>query len=205
MTRRLYALVVLVAALTMMGASPVFSVEVYLNGVQVTGAKDQVIEKAKVVLDKNGDVRITAPDYKVREVGTPAGTDTTPPAAPATTANLTKKYFVVTEVSRQDVTGYTIQVMVNNKFVKALPEVGQYVLELNNYLQKGANTVSFRALRKEGDSAQSTQASDAFSVILGEGKVGSGGTLTIENVLAEFKVTAIDRGEKAKSFPIQAK
>lgn len=205
MANKWLTLVFLIPAMLMAGAAPVFSVEVYLNGVQVTGAREQVIEKAKVVLDKNGDVRITAPDYKVREVGIPAGTEPMPPAAPATTANLTKKYFVVTEVARKDVTGYTIQVMVNNKFVKALPEVGQYVLELNNYLNEGTNTVSFRALRQEGDSAQSTRAADAFSVILGEGKVAAGGTLTIENVLAEFKVTAIDRGEKAETFTIHTK
>ena len=114
-------------------------------------------------------------------------------------------------------TGYSIQVMVNNKFLKALPDtVSQHVLELNNYLNEGTNTVSFRAIRPkgnmariyaghQGESAQSTLASDAFSVVLGEGKGKTGGTLTIDNVLAEFKVTAIDRGEKAKTFTIKAK
>ena len=185
------------------------AVEVYLNGVQITGAKDQVIDKAKVTLDKNGNVHISAPDYKVREVGTPGapGPGTSPPpVAPTTTANLRNKYFIVTEVTRPGMTGYTIQVMVNNKFLKALPDtVSQHVLELNNYLNEGTNTVSFRALRPKGKSAQSTLASDAFMVVLGEGKGKEGGTLTIDNVLAEFKVTAIDRGEKAKTFTIKAK
>jgi len=184
------------------------AVDVFLNGVQVTGAKDQVIDKAKVVLDKNGNVHITAPDYKVRELAPPVPGPATspPPAAPTTTANLRNKYFIVTEVTRPGVTGYTIQVMVNNKFLKALPDnVSQHVLELNNYLNEGQNTVSFRAIRPEGKSSQSTLASDAFSVVLGEGKGKEGGALTIDNVLAEFKVTAIDRGEKAKTFAITAK
>jgi hypothetical protein len=183
------------------------AVEVYLNGVQVTGAKDQVIDKAKVVLDKNGNVHITAPDYKVRELAPATGSATSPPpAAPTTSAYLRNKYFIVTEVTRPGVTGYTIQVMVNNKFLKALPDnVSQHVLELNNYLNEGTNTVSFRAIRPKGKSSQSTLASDAFSVVLGEGKGKEGGALTIDNVLAEFKVTAIDRGEKAQTFTIKAK
>jgi hypothetical protein len=199
----------LAVALVWLLAAPAGAVEVYLNGVQITGAKDQVIDKAKVTLDKNGNVHISAPDYKVREVGAPGapGPGTSPPpAAPTTTANLRNKYFIVTEVTRPGMTGYTIQVMVNNKFLKALPDtVSQHVLELNNYLNEGTNTVSFRALRPKGKSAQSTLASDAFSVVLGEGKGREGGTLTIDNVLAEFKVTAIDRGEKAKTFTIKAK
>jgi hypothetical protein len=138
--------------------------------------------------------------------GAPGPGTSPPPAAPTTTANLRNKYFIVTEVTRPGMTGYTIQVMVNNKFLKALPDtVSQHVLELNNYLNEGTNTVSFRAMRPKGKSAQSTLASDAFSVVLGEGKGTEGGTLTIDNVLAEFKVTAIDRGEKAKTFTIKAK
>ncbi|HUU01724.1 MAG TPA: hypothetical protein VM425_09805 [Myxococcota bacterium] len=180
-------------------------VDVFLNGVQITGAKEQVIDKAKVVLDKSGNVHITAPDYKVREVGTDGGPGR-PPAAQTTSANLTNKYFVVTSIARPKMTGYQIQVIINNKFLKALTDdVPQFVLELNNYLKEGTNTVSFRALRPEGKSAQSTLASDAFGVVLGEGKGSEGGTLTIDNVLGEFKVTAIDRGEKAKTFTIKAR
>ena len=201
------AIVVGVAvALILLAAVPLGAAEVYLNGVQITGAKDQVIDKAKVTLDKNGNVHISAPDYKVREVGAPGPGTSPPPAAPTTSANLRNKYFIVTEVTRLGMTGYSIQVMVNNKFLKALPDtVSQHVLELNNYLNEGTNTVSFRAIRPKGKSAQSTLASDAFSVVLGEGKGKTGGTLTIDNVLAEFKVTAIDRGEKAKTFTIKAK
>lgn len=185
---------------------PAAAVEVFLNGVQITGARDQVIDKAKVVLDKNGNVHITAPEYKVREVGATSTTPTPPPAAATTTANLRNKYFVVTEIPRPRATGYQIQVMVNNKFLRTLgDDVSQYVLELNNYLKEGTNSVSFRALRPAGQSAQSTQASDYFNVVLGEGKVSADGTLTIDNVLGEFKVTAIDRGEKAQTFTITAR
>ncbi len=190
-------------------------VDVYLNGVNISGAKDQVIENAKVLLDKNGDVHINAPDYKVRELSKPGPASTPPtsspasspaPTAPTTQAQLKAKYFVITDVTRPKVVGYEIQVIVNNKFLKTLnDDFSQAVIELNNYLKEGANTVSFRALRPQGKSAQSTLASDAFTIILGEGNGDEGGTLTIENVLGEFKVTAIDRGEKSQTFSFQAK
>jgi hypothetical protein len=197
-----------VAALLLLGAAvPLGAVEVYLNGVQVTGAKEQVIEKAKVVLDKNGDVYITAPDYKVQELGAPpSGGGSPPPSAPTTNAHLTKKYYVVTDVTKPGITGYTIQVMINDKFLRALSDdVPQNVLELNNYLKEGTNSVSFRAIRLPGKAAKSNLPSDTFSLVLGEGKGEPGQALVIDEVLGEFKVTAIDAGEKAQSFTITAK
>jgi len=195
-------------------------VDVYLNGVNISGAKDQVIENAKVLLDKNGDVHINAPDYKVRELSKPGPASAPPastpptsspasspaPTAPTTQAQLKAKYFVITDVTQPKVVGYEIQIIVNNKFLKTMnDDFSQAVIELNNYLKEGANTVSFRALRPQGKSSQSTLASDAFTIILGEGNGDEGGTLTIENVLGEFKVTAIDRGEKSQTFSFQAK
>ncbi|MBW1806692.1 MAG: hypothetical protein JRJ87_00770 [Deltaproteobacteria bacterium] len=198
------ALMVGITAFLLCNVVPVAALEVYLNGVQISGAKDQVIDKAKVVLDKDGNVHITAPDYKVREVG--GGTNPSPPpTAETTNANLKKKYFVVSDVTRTKMTGYHIQIIVNNKFLKTLSDdISQHVVELNNYLKEGTNTISFRATRPKGKSAQSTLASDTFSIVLGEGK-GEGGTLSIDDVLGEFKVTAIDRGEKSKTFTIQAR
>jgi hypothetical protein len=206
--RRIPLLVSTVAAwLSFAGlASSSPPVEVYLNGVQITGAKDQVIEKAKVVLDKSGNVYITAPEYKVQELGHSSPGSGAPPSATATTAHLTKKYYVVTDITKPGVTGYTIQVIVNNKFLKDLPDsIPQNVLELNNYLNEGTNTVSFRAIRPAGASAKSTEPSDAFSLVLGEGKGDPGGQLVIDDILAEFKVTAIDTGEKAQTFTIRAR
>ncbi|MBN2497817.1 MAG: hypothetical protein JXR96_24695 [Deltaproteobacteria bacterium] len=192
-------------------AASAAAVEVYLNGVKITGLADQTIEGAKVVLDKGGNVYITAPEYKVRELGA-GGTNTAPTPAPTPSpppprkSNLINQYFVITEVARAGVTGYSLQLIVNNQYIKDLPDsIPQQVVELNDYLQKGSNTVSFRALRPAGRSAQSTNASDTFSALVGVGKVSPGGQLTIDEVLAEFKVSAVDRGEKSQSFTVKAK
>lgn len=206
MVRVLMVVLACVVALGLVDGTRLGAVEIYLNGVQVTGAKDQVIEKAKVVLDRNGDVYITAPEYRVQELGGSSSNSSPPPAAQATTAHLTKRYYVVGDVTRPGVTGYTIQVIVNNKYLQSVSDdVAQNVVELNNYLNEGTNTVSFRALRPAGKSSQSTQAGDAFTLVLGEGKGDPGGQLVIEDVLGEFKVTAIDVGEKAQTFTINAR
>ncbi|MBW2703377.1 MAG: hypothetical protein JRF33_21370 [Deltaproteobacteria bacterium] len=189
--------------------TPALAVDIFLNGVKITGLSDQTIDGAKVVLDKQGNVHITATDYKVREL---AGATTTQPTTQPTPppvvnpANLQQQYFVITEVSKPGVTGYKVQLIVNNKFIKDLPDtIAQNVVELNPYLVAGDNTVSFRALRPAGAVAKSTLATDTFALIIGQGKAGDGGQLTISDVLAEFKVAATDSGEKSKSFALKAK
>jgi len=177
-------------------------VEVYLNGVQITGAREQVIENARVELDKAGNVHIDAPDYKVRELGADGGS----PAASPEPPRLSKKYFLVTEVARPKSTGYEIQVMGNNRLLTTLTdELPQFVLELNDKLQAGTNSVSFRALRPAQKATTARQASDIFNVVLGEGHGEEGGTLTIDKVLGEFQVSATEQGEKAQTFTFSAR
>ena len=197
--------VILVALLS----TPALAVDIFLNGVKITGLSDQTIDGAKVVLDKQGNVHITASEYKVRELA--GGATTTQPTPQATLepavnpANLRQQYFVITEVSKPGVTGYKVQLIVNNRFIKDLPDtIAQNVVELNPYLVAGDNTVSFRALRPAGAVAKSTLATDTFALIIGQGKAGAGGQLTISDVLAEFKVAATDSGEKSKSFAVKA-
>ena len=190
---------VILSVLAPAGVCRAGGVEVFLNGVQITGVRDQVIDKAKVVLDSNGNVHIEAPDYKVREVS-----DGGTPVESVQAALLQKQYFVVTEVNRSNATGYQVQLIVNNKYIKTIPEVGQYVVELHKYLKRGENSVSFRATRPEGKTGSGSP-SDQFTLIIGEGSAGAQGALTINEVLGEFKVLGSDNGEKAKTFTFTAR
>jgi hypothetical protein len=202
------------------GLAPAGAVEVYLNEVPITGAKDQLIENAKVYLDKNGNVHISAPEYKVHELSatgesrsstanaftSPATSYSGSPVKLSNSAHLKKRYFVVTEVTRLAITGYSIRVIVNNKYIKTLnDDIQQNILELNSYLNEGVNAVSFLAVRPNGKTAQSALVSDFFNLILGEGHGEEGGDLNIENVLCEFKVLATDVNEKNQSCTIHAK
>lgn len=167
------------------GVPPLGAVEVYLNEVQITGAQDQLIENAKIYLDKKGDVHISAPDYKVREVNTtnesdaPATNTNAPAALSSSTTStiqnksmpLNKSYFIVSNVSRLTMTGYSIKVTVNNKYITTLrDDIQQKVLELNSYLRQGENNVSFLAVKPMGKAAPNALESDIFSLVLGDGR-----------------------------------
>ncbi len=203
----------------LLGVPPLGAVEVYLNEVQITGAQDQLIENAKIYLDKKGDVHISAPDYKVREVNTtnesdaPTANTNAPAALSSSTtstiqnksAPLKKSYFIVSDVSRLTMTGYSIKVTVNNKYITTVrDDIQQKVLELNSYLRQGENNVSFLAVKPLGKAVPNALDSDLFSLVLGDGREEEGGRLTIENVLCEFKVRATDVNEKGQDCTFRA-
>jgi hypothetical protein len=181
------------------------AVEVFLNGVKITGLSDQTIEKATVTLDKAGNVHISAPEYKVREVGADGAAAPAPVAAPvANRANLQRKYFVITDVPRANVTAYSVQLMVNSRFVRTFDDsIPQNIIELNEHLQAGANTVSFLGKRPAGKAAGGGP-SELFTILVGYGKT-DGGQLVIEEVIGELKIPATAEGEVAKSFDFTAK
>jgi hypothetical protein len=195
------------------------AVEVYLNEVQITGAKDQLIEKAKIYLDKKGDVHISAPDYKVREVNITnesrsSAADANAPAAassamrsaiPTKSSPLQKNYFIVSDVSHLEGTGYSIKVTVNNKYITTLrDDIRQNILELNTYLRRGENIVGFLAVKPAGRAVKNALESDMFSLVLGDGRGEEGGKLSIENVLCEFKVRATETDEKSYNCTFSA-
>jgi len=178
------------------------AVEVYLNGVKITGLADQTIEKATVTLDKAGHVHISAPEYKVREVGAAP-----PPVAPPPAAKpgLQRKYFVITDAARPHLTGYSVQLMVNSRFVRTFDDsITQNIIELNEHLQAGANTVSFLGKRPAGKTAAGAGPNDVLTILIGHGRT-DGGQLVIEEVIGELKIPASAEGEVAKSFDFSAK
>ncbi len=209
MSNRIQLVFVLVASLVLCWATPTRAVDVFLNGKKITGYTDVDLGKVGVRLDEQGNVQIDAPDFKVQEVGAPATkpapTPTpTPPRPPPNPANLKNMYFIITQGTRPGVTGYDVKLMVNNKYIKTMSDtVPQHVVELNEYLKAGTNTISFLAARK-GRSAQTTNPDDHFTMMIGVGSA-QGGQLNIEQVLHEFKLKAIETGEKAKSFQIDAR
>lgn len=189
------------------GATTALAADVILNGKKITGMSNVDFGKVGVKLDAAGNVLIDAPEFKVQEVA-PAGAKaaTPPPKAeptpPPNPAGLENHYFIVTEGSMPGGTGYDVKLMINNKFIKVLPDtIPQHVVELNEFFKKGANSVSFLAERK----ARSAKSVDAtFTLMIGIGDA-TGGALSIESVLHEFKLSAADPPEKAKTFTLVAK
>jgi hypothetical protein len=208
MTRRL-TIALAAAAVLGLGAGTAAAVDVYLNGNKITGYSEVDFGKVGVTLDAEGNVHIDAPDYQVQEV-VPEGAEPTPPPAPKkdpepppNPAGLEKQYFIVTQGSAPGATGYDVKLMVNNKFIKSLSDtIPQHVVELNEHLEAGANTISFLAQRKDRQ-PKGSGADAHFTLLIGRGSA-DGGQLSIESVLHEFKLQANHQGEKAETFQIQA-
>lgn len=185
--------------------------EIYLNGTNITGQKNVDLGQAQVQIDAVGDIRIHAPAYEVKELEVKPTTSTTKPinqndptkSAPKP-VELSKEYFVVSEISQPGVTGYDVQLIINNRFIQDLSDrIPQHVVELNRHLSQGHNTISFRAQR-HGRQAKTNNSLDTYTLIVGIGR-STGDQLNIEEILAEFKVSAAEFGEKAQSFTIDAK
>ncbi len=183
------------------GGSTARAVEVFLNGVQVTGAKEQVIDNAKVILDKRGDVHIQAPDYKVQENQQPAREAVAAMSPrPSPGQGLTRRYYVVNEINREGKIGLKLLVQINGRLVGTLTDDNpQLALELNPYLSLGENQVKLRATPLSA----AVGAPGQWTVVIGEGK-NRGTELTIDRVLSEFKLDGGQEGSKEHTFTLTA-
>lgn len=177
--------------LALLVSAPALAVEVYLNGVKVTGAlKGQTFENAKVTIDAAGDVRIDAPGYKVELEGAPTA------AAPAAATLPAGKYwlFFEAQMPRQ----YRTEVSVNGKTVLTIPpESPQYIFDIGKHATQGANKVQITFYPTPG--ASKVAGADAVSILIGEGSQGAGGTLTMGRVIQKLKHPS---GRSAEAYPL---
>lgn len=195
-----------VVALLLGSASRTEAVEVFFNGVEVGGLKNQSFEHCSVRFDANGNVYITAKGYTVKrleqgggaQVGrrppVPSGpsgvTQPSVPPTPTPTA-VTKQYFLYSRASRSGFAQYDIDVYVNGKWIRKIRNSdSQVVTDITRKLQPGRNVVQFAATKNyRGKSRLSTSAGDYIHVFIGSGSKG-GGTVNITSTLAQFKATA---------------
>lgn len=192
MSHRLLTTVFAVLGLVCL-ASGARAAEVYFNGTQVTGLKNQSFENCKVRFDAVGNVHITAKGYSVKRLDRGSSGATrgsggakTPPASVGS-----KQYFLYSKASRPGYTQYDIDVYINGKWVRKIRNTDTGVVaEITKKLRPGANTIHFAATKNyRGKSRKSTQSSDYIQVFVGIGNRG-GGTVNITSTLASFKATA---------------
>lgn len=180
----------LVALALVLGGGSAHAVEVFFNGVQVTGLKNQTFEGCKVKFDSGGNVHITAKGYKVKRMdqgqGTPSGK-----SSPGTSRTVGRKYFLYSRASRPGQAQYDIDVYINGKWARKIRnKESQIVVDITSKLRPGSNVIQFAATKNyEGKSRLSTAASDYTEVFVGAGNRG-GGTVNITNTLTSFKATA---------------
>jgi len=173
---------------------------IYLNGVNIDGVTAQKFDKANVRIDEKGNVYIDAPGYAVKAVSPGPGGSATSPAEGAAAAQVTRRYWLVTEQSVPGMTEYDIDVYVNSKWIRKLKNnEEQIVTEITKSLQPGKNAVLLTAHKVAQGSRKSVSAEHLFQVIIGEGNVG-GDNVMIDNPLVRFKVTAADNDDLSREF-----
>lgn len=169
---------------------------VIFNGVDVTGATNQQFTNVTVEFDAQGNVILTAPQYKL--------VDTTPKAAvapsavapaqvnpspstvpvPAAASDIptlpdgVNPTYLVAMFDSPGLLGHNVDVYVNGKFVKTLSQgQAQQSLDISSYLTKGKNTVQYRMMMA-ADSGSSSKATVELSLSKLTGKQGNAVELT---------------------------
>ncbi len=204
----------LAAALgSLLFAMPVGAVEVFVNGVKVTGGiRSTGFENVNVRFDENGNVFIDAPGYKIQVAGTPAAPPPTPPANPAIRPPVAPPPVAAPPVAPPPVsTGRTgpqtplpggqrtwlvvntsmtghfkLIVQANGVAVAEIPASSpQYITDISDKLRPGQNQVQITYL--PSPNAPQVPPAEAVSVMIGQGTTGTDGTLTIGKVLGTHK------------------
>lgn len=155
------------------------AVEIYFNGVKVTGAiRSMDFENANLKFDAQGNLHIDAPGY---EIQAPAAAAAPAASAPPPAA----RFWLVLDAPTPG--QYKVSVKANGQPVVDVPPGSkQYVVELTGKLFAGANSVQVTFLPVLG-AARVAPGTDAVSVMVGEGDQAVDGTLTIKRVLGTVK------------------
>ncbi len=123
---------------------PAHAVDVYVNGVLVSGLKDQVLEEVTVTFDASGDVYIDAPQVRIGRSGSePRTVEPAQPPVVATDVPLGRWWLVARDTGS---TGGEIDVRVNGVLVRVIRSgEPQVLVDLAPFLHRGENQVTFTA------------------------------------------------------------
>lgn len=194
------------ALVSLLFALPAGAVEVFVNGVKVTGGiRGTGFDNVNVRFDDQGNVLIEAPGYKIQVADQPTPvTPTAPPvvtppayvpapvappastartAAPVVRAQGERTWLVVNTT----MTGhFKLLVQANGVQVAEVPATSpQYIADITDKLRPGANQVQITYL--PSPNAPAVPPTEAVSVMVGRGTTGADGTLTIGRVLGTHK------------------
>lgn len=192
------AALVTIAILLAIGL-PAAAVDVYINGVLVTGVRDQELDNVTVRLDAQGNVRITAPHYRVQRTDTtdsgPSGTKTkvTGTKTPAPVPNkgqpgkvhnktpqppptgggkgLTRQYWLVAQSNAPGRVGYRMAIHINGALVRSFDDSNlPSPINVSEYIRAGSNTVRVVATRTS-TKTQGQSGRDWLRVVVADGHI----------------------------------
>jgi hypothetical protein len=226
---------ILVLALTITLAAPAWAVDVYLNGVLITGVRNQQFENATVTLDENGNVRIQAPQYRVerndqRDNG-PAGSDSqrtlgggnAPPAVPAGATNirpgganntpappgggagLSRRYWLVAQVSTPGMVQYRVTLQINGREIRTFDDSNAPTtpIEVTEYLRRGQNSVNIIADKLNEGGRRSDSSRHWLRVVVSDGHI-EGTAVVIDRPGVIFTRNAAQTDRVVRDFELVA-
>ena len=173
---------------------------VYLNGFDISEVRGQTFEKAKVTIDKDGNIRIDAPQYDVKVVPPEASLSDHGGPNPA----LRKKYYLATQPPKGAKIQYDFVVKVNGRERRMVKIDGpQLIMEISAWLKKGTNDIVVTAKKHIEGPRTSFSAKDKASLIIGTGHEESN-IVKIDAVKADVSVNGGTTATVEKRFTIVA-
>ena len=196
---------ILVAALVA-AAPAVMAANVYLNGVDISGVRNQTFKESTVFIDHNGDIHINSSKYKVEVVddgSEPSGTSATEAEAGAN-PRLASRYFLATKPSMGGRAQYDLVVKVNGIERKLIKSGSPTIItEISAWFVKGKNKVEIIARKNAAGGRKSVSSSDKLEILIGAGHE-EGSIIKMDLVHVSFKCNASQITEIKKRYTINA-
>lgn len=221
----------LVVAAIVCWTAPALAQDVYLNGVRITGVKNQDFDNASVRIDSQGNIRILAPHYTVKRQDTtnrgPGGTTkitaTSPPSTPrpptiapqrpaAKTSSpptnggsgLSRRYWLVAEVSSPGMVQYRIEVRINGRLVRSFSDAEiPTPMEVTEYLRPGNNAVRVTAEKITEGGRRSESSRHWLRVVVADGHI-EGTAVVIDRPGVIFTRNAAQTDRSSREFTLNA-
>ncbi len=219
------ALLIVLAVVVWAGQA--IALDVYLNGVLITGVRDQEFEDATVTIDSNGNVRIKAPHYQVERTDTknfgPGGTKqitsksppskSRPPTISSSSSSkssgqgrslLDRRYWLVAQVSEAGMVQYRIEVRVNGQLVRSFTDADVPApIEVTSFLRQGQNRVRITADKITEGGRRSESSRHWLRVVVADGHI-EGASVVIDRPGVIFTRNAAQIDRASREFTLNA-
>lgn len=169
----------------------------------IGGAVSRTFEQSQVRIDSLGNIHITAAGYSLKPMPLPSLPAKRAPAVPES-ADLTRRYGLVSHHSRTDATHYDVDIFVNGAFVtKVKAGSCPTIFDPTEWLRPGANALHFKARKNENVQPASNSAADFFKLMVGHG-TRNGTQAVIKRTLVEYQRTAAETGDHNDEYTFVA-
>lgn len=184
-------------------APPAWAVEVYLNGVKLTGLKNAELSNCQVRFDANGDVQIMSPGYRL-EYGSDGQPKIVGQSDMANSrqaiAKPKQRYVLVYEPNPK--VNFAFEVWINGKaFRKIGLDSGRFTVEMTQDMTVGDNTL--KVIAKPGDTVPGGSETDTASLRIFRGEAGADGVFRAKTpAVWELVRAAVDRQLLDRSYTL---